>query len=281
MIVERVRFHSGKTKEERKFRGSLIKYLKIRLKKEDIIMRKSRLIICILGIVLSLMLPMDMAFADKDIFSPDSSPFGTKFKEWSAQWWQFVLSFPFDVNPLFDVTGERCAFGQRGPVWFLMGTFGGEADRTCSIPEGKALFFPILNLVDINATNQTPKELRAEIGPCMDAAFNLSVTVDGEPIKKSSKLEEKFRVRSAVFEVTVPEGGLIPAGIYSPAVDDGFYVMLKPLAVGAHTLHFTGSSPGCDYAPTGFHVDPFSVDVTYHLTITPVSLNRHSYWYDD
>jgi hypothetical protein len=115
----------------------------------------------------------------------------------------------------------------------------------------------------------------------MDAAFNLSVTVDGEPIKKFSKLEEKFRVRSAVFEVTVPEGGLIPAGIYSPAVDDGFYVMLKPLAVGAHTLHFTGSSPGCDYAPTGFHVDPFSVDVTYHLTITPVSLNRYSHWYDD
>ena len=231
-------------------------------------MRKIRLIAIVL-IALGLSLPMNIASAEPDIFSPSSNPFGMKFKEWTAQWWQFVLSFPFDVNPLLDETGDRCAIGQRGPVWFLMGTVAGESNRTCSIPEGKALFFPIINSVDVNVTNQTAKELRAELEPCFDAVRNLSVEVDGKPIRK---LKNHFRVRSEVFEVTLPQGnvfGLDP-GSYSPAVDDGYYVMLEPLAVGKHTLHFGGSSDPS--AACIFYPDGFSVDVTYSLDIVPVSL---------
>jgi hypothetical protein len=36
--------------------------------------------------------------------------------------------------------------GQRGPVWFLAGARSGEpVTRRCSIPEGVALFFPVIN----------------------------------------------------------------------------------------------------------------------------------------
>jgi len=52
----------------------------------------------------------------------------------------------------------------------------------------------------------------------------------------------------------------VPAGIYSPAVDDGFYVQLNPLKVGSHTLHFHAENPG------------FVEDVTYNLTVVPVLL---------
>lgn len=31
-----------------------------------------------------------------------------------------------------------------------------------------------------------------------------------------------------------------PAGLTSQSVADGYYVMLTPLSVGQHTLHFTG-----------------------------------------
>jgi hypothetical protein len=34
------------------------------------------------------------ANADQLYYSPDSTPFNIQFKEWSAQWWQFVLSIP-------------------------------------------------------------------------------------------------------------------------------------------------------------------------------------------
>jgi hypothetical protein len=61
-------------------------------------------------------------------------------------------------------------------------------------------------------------------------------------------------------------GGFLDPGVYSPVVDDGFYVMFQPLAAGVHTLHVHGERDGCAIAP-----DPVSVDVTYHLTFVPVA----------
>jgi hypothetical protein len=129
--------------------------------------------------------------------------------------------------------------------------------------------------VDINTTSQPVEEIRAEIAGCIDAAYNLSLTIDGEAI--AAKQLSQLRVRSVPFAVVYPDQGVptippIPPDIYSPAVSDGYYVMLKSMTVGHHTLHFTGASPGCNYAPTGFDLGPWSVDVTYNLTIKPVSL---------
>jgi len=219
---------------------------------------RSAVIAC--GFALGLMIPVGVALADSNphVISPNDTVFGYKYSQWSAQWWQFVLSIPADVNPLTDESGSLCVVGQHGPVWFLMGAFGGTFTRTCSIPEGKTLFFPVLNLVDINVANQTAKELRAEIAPCMDAVSKLSVAIDGDNVQK---LQERFRVQSEVFEVAIPESGFLDPGIYSPAVDDGYYVMLEPLKVGKHTLHIVGES-SCG----------FGVDVTYHLAVVPVKL---------
>lgn len=212
-----------------------------------------------------LLLPINARAADPEVFSPSSSPFGIKFREWSAQWWQFMLSIPASDNPLVDETGEKCPVGQRGPVWFLAGAFGGTFTRSCSLPEGKALLFPVMNLVDINVTNQTADELRAEIAPCISAATTLSVEVDGKPIKK---IQDRFRVRSQVFEATFPVGGFLDPGTYSPVVDDGFYVMLRPLDRGTHTLRIRSAGPGCAVFPNAV-----SLDVTYTLTIVPVTLD--------
>src|SRR5262249_25393145 len=49
-----------------------------------------------------------------------------------------------DTNPANDETGAFAATNQKGPVWFLAGTFGdGQAHRTVTIPAGKNIFFPI------------------------------------------------------------------------------------------------------------------------------------------
>ena len=199
-----------------------------------------------------------------------------QFPSLTAQWWQFVISIPSTVNPLLDLTGADCVVGQRGPVWFLAGTFfGGTATRACSIPAGEALFFPVINSVQINTPNVCGQSgnlgveaLRALSAPFIDAATNLSVQVDGKPV------EDLFRVKSKVFATTFPAdnifnapcvgGGLgtVPAAVYSPSVDDGFYVLLRPLSVGSHTLHIHAEVPS----------QMFAVDVTYDLTIVPGQL---------
>jgi hypothetical protein len=162
--------------------------------------------------------------------------------------------------------------GQHGPVWFLAGVQnGGTATRACSVPEGERLYFPVVNFVNINSpgvcgqgnVDISVKDLRAAIAPAIDAATNLSVTLDGVPIKNIT------RVKSVVFAVALPENNIfdalcaplnVPAGIYSPAVDDGFYVLLNPLSVGSHALHFHGELPTANVTE----------DVTYNLTVIKV-----------
>lgn len=104
---------------------------------------KARSVVTMLAIGLALMVPGKTAFAQ-----------GESFRQLSAQWQQWALSIPTSINPQLDATGEHCMVGQSGSVWFLAGIFGGgSATRTCAVPAGKALYFPVLNSVNINAPN--------------------------------------------------------------------------------------------------------------------------------
>lgn len=67
-----------------------------------------------------------------------------------------------------------------------------------------------------------------------------------------------FASKSEVFAVALPSDNLfgLDARTYSPAIDDGFYVMLRPLSVGPHTVRFRGARAGCPLLG-----GPFSVEV--------------------
>jgi hypothetical protein len=74
----------------------------------------------------------------------------------SADWWQWALSIPEAVHPLAFVGAESadyCAVGQHSGVWFLGGVIAatpvdpieGTVTRTCVVPQGAAIFFPVIN----------------------------------------------------------------------------------------------------------------------------------------
>jgi hypothetical protein len=220
--------------------------------------------LCMLGA--GLLIPLERMSADSEIHS-----------RLSAEWWQWVLSIPTPVNPMLDVTGENCMVGQHGPVWFLAGFFpGGTGTRTCSVPDDKALFFPVVNSINFNtpnvcgqgASNMAVRELRRLSADFMAGVTNVSAELDGKPI------EYARRIRSEVFAVALPEDNVfdrpcqslsdVPAGIYSPAVDDGLYVLLGPIEAGTHSLHFHAEN-----ASQGF-----TQDVTYTLRVVHVAA-RH------
>src|SRR5262245_1253253 len=75
---------------------------------------------------------------------PQSKAHGASYGEWSARWCQWALSFPLDQSPPAQDGAVDVSQGQSGSVWFLAGTFGGNATRSCTIPTGKALLFPIV-----------------------------------------------------------------------------------------------------------------------------------------
>jgi len=189
------------------------------------------------------------------------------FKQLSGEWWQWALSIPTGANPLADDTGANCMVGQRGGTWFLAGSFTGPTVvRDCDVPEGTALFFPVINYVNLNTPNVcgqnsndiSAKDLRAQIAPFIDSATNVVVTLDGKAVRNAK------RVQSEVFSLALPEDNLfdagcapagVPEGIYSPAIGDGIYVKLEGLSKGAHTLRFSAEIPG------------FALDITYNLVV--------------
>ena len=183
-------------------------------------------------------------------------------KKLSAQWWQWVLPIPPANNPLVD-DDAPCGVAQSGPFFFLVGTQGGSADRTCTIPEGKSIFFPVINFFQTidkvvpakgtaNSPTNTPGEVRKLAIGNIDQAHNLQASVDGVSINL-----DKARAKSPPFLFTLGEDNIFgaPAGTYR-ALSDGYWVALKPLSVGEHTIEFSGEGAG-----------GFSLHVVYHITV--------------
>jgi hypothetical protein len=208
------------------------------------------------------------------IFDRDSVVYGRTYSDWNAAWQQWADSIPTANHPLFD-NGD-CSVGQSGPVWFLGRKFvavGGAGSydnvvRYCNVPAGKALYVAIYNAEDSVLEETTPGlshlpqigELRAVAAAEMDGVTSLGMQVDGENIRD---IKERFRMQSPAFGFTVPADnfftaigeGPFKAGTYFPGVDDGYYVMVAPLPIGHHTIHFHGAA-GLDL-----------LDVTYHINI--------------
>ena len=176
------------------------------------------------------------------VFPVDSKPYGKSYADWSAIWWQWLLSIPKDKSPAGDSTGEDCGTNQQGPIWFLAGTFGGSAERTCTIPSGKAIMFSPINS-ECSYAEYPEEKTESDLLECaktfQDQTTSAQVTINGTAIENL----DKFRIQSPPFNVTIPENNVFGT---SPgptqAVSDGLWVILKPLPVGEHKIGFKGSS---------------------------------------
>ena len=221
---------------------------------------KSRLpLLVVVLLALSLAGATPAAATDRQSNGNDHSS-SPSFSVLAAKWWQWGLAQPVP-SPLTDPTGERCAEGQAGKIWFLAGGFNGLPDatieRSCTVPSGKDLFFPLLNSFSGYQVNEEPVKL-ATVAAQRDVvessgiqrAENLSVLVDGCPGKY------KFE-KSVPFQVTLPSDnlfGLKSNLLLKPVVDAGFYTYVPALRSGKHTVVFTGAFPGGDTITTTYHL---------------------------
>jgi len=225
----------------------------------------------VLGLGLAaLSMPSALAngWGDPKVIDRDSLAYGRTYGEWMAAWNQWSYSLPVATHPLF--TDGDCSVGQSGPVWFLGGAFVAPSTRVrhCNVPSGKALFFPVVDWEDSileesiaehpgDPTYQQIVALRSFVETGLTGVTNQFCVIDNKAIRD---LVQDFRIQSTAFGFTLPDNNLLnpvygttfPAGTYSPAVDDGWDVMLAPLPPGDHVLHF-GSSWN---------------DITYYLHVT-------------
>lgn len=202
------------------------------------------------------------------VYPPTAQVNGKSYAEWTAEWWRWVAGIPCATNPIGDPTGANAGINQSGPVYFLAGTSGGAVTRNVTIPHGKKILFPIINLLvdypcpDPNfepAPGQSLEDfLTSSAGELMDLAEGFEVILDGVHLNN----EQNYRFPSGLFYFT---GNPDLTNCFDPcitgeeqaAASDGYWMMLKPLTYGQHTLQFKAEVPEFGFA----------LDVTYNITI--------------
>ena len=199
-------------------------------------------------------------------------PVGRLYDDLSVAWWKYALAQPAAANPLVDETGANCATGQSGDVFFLVGVNGsGSATRDeCVVPRHTALFFPLLNAFDVHVPGDgrdTPALILDEFLGFDFRAESLRASVDGIPIGDLDPATTPYGTCAAPlpgcaapFSLDIPADSILPvgAGTYEPAVAAGYYLLLRPLGRGMHTITFG--------AAANFN-GPVSQDITYHLRV--------------
>jgi hypothetical protein len=178
-----------------------------------------------------------------EVYQTDSEPYGTSYVKWTEKWWQWAFSIPNDQNPILDKTGQNCCKGQNGPVWYLAGTTAetSYANRSCVIPHEKSILFPIIvsqfSHAEIPLMNIG--ELKRYAAKDIDQTSFLEVIIDNIPLNDLLN----YRIQSN-FNLDLVEDNIwdVKSGPTEVAAD-GFWVFLKPLTVGKHTVSFQGIEP--------------------------------------
>ncbi len=202
-----------------------------------------------------------------NIYLPHEHPLGRSQAEWGVEWVKYLFSFNCENFPLISTTRENFELNQNGPVYFLVGSFGGKVERSVKLPAGKAVFFPVYNYFNHYpcpypgfkpAPGQSMEDfLKEGAAALVDLATNMSVTIDEVQIDQI----EDFRFTSRLFYFNGnPELVCMDPCVTTgpqPAIVDGYWIMIKPLHPGKHRLHFHSEVPEHGMV----------IDVTYQLNV--------------
>ena len=223
------------------------------------------------------------------ILPPNSTPGDLSYPEWHVAWWNWSMSLPANINPNFQVDNEEdltapapyplwfgdydASVGNSGNVWFLAEAYT-TVVRDITIPSGKTLVFPLQNHMAWGWPPEPP-EAQAWMRFYLDLVLttaDISCEIDGVPVTNL----ERYRAQSPAVPMVLHENNLagLPPGEYGMMVDDGYYLILAPLSVGTHTIHWTSSLTLVPYwnpwdPPPEPPFPQGSQEVTYHITVVP------------
>jgi len=166
---------------------------------------------------------------------------GSTLGQWAQRYWAWLLTKPATLSPVTDTTGERCADGQAGPVWFLVGAeASAHIRRKCSVPRGKYIFLPAL--AQLLTVQKEPGKTCADLEKNQvgrigfEAQRGIYVKINGE------RFDSFFENRpfSTKCAPVVSASGQI---IVDQSMFYGTFIMLQPLPPGDHVIEFGGSLP--------------------------------------
>jgi hypothetical protein len=235
------------------------------------------------------------AAATSPVVPPNSSVGGLTYSQWAALQWDWELETPYsniNSSPVLtpnpgtaaNPAAVDCTLGQSGSVWFLAGTTFAQgystAYRSCTIPAGVDLFFPIIDgwVDNLNCPPAPPGTLTAPQMKQIESSFvesiqpGVTANIDGANVPGLNSGKTAFQVASNGFSYLLPannalgvlfcNGTPFPAGTTTPspgAFANGVYLMLSPLSSGVHHISF--------FAQAGTGSGAVTENVSYTLTV--------------
>jgi hypothetical protein len=207
------------------------------------------------------------ASSSLSIFPPDSEPYGLTYDEHAQNFWKWLLSIPASESIMDDTKGDKCTVGQTNAnsSVFYLGPGEGKIERTCTVPVGKGLLIPVMEVEqsDKEIPGASVEVLTNAAKQDQDSVTSLYLKIDNEEYTYNDLL--KYRIQpTEPFQVIFPDNGIfgVVEGGPSQVVADGWYIISEPLTPGNHTVHFR-SSLSC---PDVGCIEPaLAMDVKYNI----------------
>jgi len=189
-----------------------------------------------------------------DVYSKDESPFGISYSDWIAKFWNWDFSIKIDpqTNTFAGLSENGCMLHREESMVMLVDTAaGGIWHQKCTISHKEGILIPIwtgeCNAAEKGCIGYSFEQLLKEARGFDLGKVKGGVKVDNVPIAKLDVVDYTTNIMNNVTEVytrqfnaILPEGGHIPTekfGTY-PAAAHGWFVFLKPLHPGNHTVYY-------------------------------------------
>ena len=215
-----------------------------------------------------------------DFYSKGESPFGISYGDWVAKYWNWDLSIPPDTktNNLLGLNENGCLVHRENSMVMLADTAaGGIWNQKCTISHNAGILIPIWTGECDQGQKGTENHSYKELSDCA-RSYDLGkvkgqVKVDGIPVATLDALDYKTNIMNNVIEVytkqfnaTIPINSHFTAEQYGtlPAAAHGWFVFLKPLPPGNHTVYYQNSVEPTTLSGAG---NVNSAQFTYHFKV--------------
>jgi hypothetical protein len=170
-----------------------------------------------------------------NFYKRGEKPLGRTWCEWTARWWRWYLSVPQNAGRPYESHYEV-----ERRILFLAGSTDPRLRRIV-IPSRRAILFPVINFV---TSYLEEPQLASESELMAYAKSNIDDTGRKEVCINGTKLivSEKHRIQNSIFECSYNKYNTYGAGEgLTKGAADGYWVFLKPLCPGEHTIRSFGS----------------------------------------
>jgi len=227
-----------------------------------------------------------------ELFSKNEKPFGTSYDDWIAKYWNWDVGLS---NEKSTPKPDGCLINNDNKpdslVMLMETTVDGTPHQVCKISSKQGIMIPLWIAWSDNSPGGTPRNMSEPLAKSAREQYNLGniksdVKVDGVPLAKldvrqsllpgSGKFDYKIfslanvtDISTKNFNLTIPsnthEQGAVP-GTWQ-AGSQGWYVFLKPLPPGQHTIFYNARvTPTGPLTSPG--TNPHFADITYKLNVT-------------